>query len=80
MRQRKKQVFSPGNNRRTKMIYNDFQGMKLSALGMGNMRLPVINGNDGKPPLQSSLPKNGPQTELEADDLYNGDDNNGGIG
>ena len=28
------------------MIYNDFQGMKLSALGMGNMRLPVVNGND----------------------------------
>lgn len=28
------------------MIYNDFQGMKLSALGMGNMRLPVHNGND----------------------------------
>ncbi len=29
------------------MIYSDFQGKKLSALGMGNMRLPVINGNDG---------------------------------
>lgn len=29
------------------MIYGDFQGKKLSALGMGNMRLPVINGNDG---------------------------------
>ena len=28
------------------MIYNDFQGIKLSALGMGNMRLPVIDGND----------------------------------
>lgn len=28
------------------MIYNDFQGMKLSALGMGNMRLPVLDGND----------------------------------
>ncbi len=28
------------------MIYNEFQGMKLSALGMGNMRLPVIGGND----------------------------------
>ena len=28
------------------MIYNDFQGMKLSALGMGNMRLPVLDSND----------------------------------
>lgn len=28
------------------MIYNEFQGMKLSALGMGNMRLPVMDGND----------------------------------
>lgn len=30
-----------------KMIYKDFQGLKLSALGMGAMRLPVIDGNDG---------------------------------
>lgn len=28
------------------MIYNVFKGMKLSALGMGNMRLPVVDGND----------------------------------
>ncbi len=28
------------------MIYKDFQGLKLSALGMGAMRLPVINGDD----------------------------------
>lgn len=28
------------------MIYNEFNGMKLSALGMGNMRLPVVDGND----------------------------------
>ena len=30
------------------MIYNEFNGMKLSALGMGNMRLPVLDGNDSK--------------------------------
>lgn len=30
------------------MIYKEFQGLKLSALGMGNMRLPVIDGNDGQ--------------------------------
>lgn len=28
------------------MIYNEFQGMKISALGMGNMRLPVQADND----------------------------------
>lgn len=28
------------------MIYNAFKDMKLSALGMGNMRLPVVDGND----------------------------------
>ncbi len=30
------------------MLYNDFQGIKLSALGMGNMRLPVFDGDDSK--------------------------------
>ena len=28
------------------MIYRDFQGMKLSALGFGAMRLPVIGDDD----------------------------------
>ena len=28
------------------MIYKDFQGLKLSNLGMGCMRLPVVGGND----------------------------------
>ena len=27
------------------MIYKDFQGLKLSALGMGTMRFPTVNGN-----------------------------------
>lgn len=30
------------------MVYRDFQGMRLSALGMGAMRLPVVNGNDAE--------------------------------
>ena len=30
------------------MIYRDFQGMQLSALGMGTMRLPVTDGQDGQ--------------------------------
>lgn len=30
------------------MIYKEFQDLKLSALGMGAMRLPVIDGNDGQ--------------------------------
>ena len=29
-----------------KMIYKEFQDLKLSALGMGAMRLPAINGDD----------------------------------
>ena len=30
------------------MIYRDFQDVKLSALGMGAMRLPVVDGDDSK--------------------------------
>ena len=28
------------------VIYNDFQDLKLSGLGLGTMRLPVVDGND----------------------------------
>ena len=37
------------------MIYKDFQDLKLSALGMGTMRLPVVDGNDGMIDEQAAL-------------------------
>ena len=30
------------------MIYRDFKGLRLSGLGMGNMRLPTVEGKDGE--------------------------------
>ena len=30
------------------MIYRDFQDLKLSALGLGTMRLPVMDGDDSQ--------------------------------
>lgn len=30
------------------MLYKDFQNLKLSALGFGAIRLPVIGGNDAQ--------------------------------
>ena len=30
------------------MIYRDFQDLQLSALGLGAMRLPVVNGDDAQ--------------------------------
>lgn len=35
------------------MIYRNFQDLQLSALGMGSMRLPVINGNDADVDLKA---------------------------
>lgn len=36
------------------MIYNDFKDKKLSALGMGCMRLPIVNGNEADIDMDAS--------------------------
>ena len=33
------------------MIYRDFRGIRISRLGMGNMRLPSVSGNKGEFPI-----------------------------
>lgn len=49
------------------MTYKEFQGLKLSALGLGAMRLPVIDGNDGM------IDEGRAAQQLEYPDLGHGD-------
>ncbi|MBQ4412495.1 MAG: aldo/keto reductase [Candidatus Methanomethylophilus sp.] len=44
------------------MIYRDYQGDRLSMMGFGAMRLPVIDGNDGKVDI--------PKAEALVDEAY----------
>ena len=44
------------------MIYKDYQGDRLSMMGFGAMRLPVIDGNDGKVDI--------PKAEALVDEAY----------
>ena len=37
------------------MIYKDFQDIKLSSLGLGAMRLPVIDGDDSRIDEEASM-------------------------
>ena len=37
------------------MIYRDFQGLKLSALGFGTMRLPVLEDGSVNEPLAAEM-------------------------
>ena len=44
------------------MIYKNFKDLKLSALGMGCMRLPVVDNNDSNIRIAPSFP---PVAELD---------------
>ena len=36
------------------LVYNSFQDLKLSALGLGAMRLPVVKGDDSQIDVEAS--------------------------
>ena len=50
------------------MIYREFQDLRLSALGMGAMRLPVLDGEDSKID-EEAAEKNGRYRYGERDQL-----------